>query len=277
MLGMNSKEIRHKIVYIFLGLYLVYGVVYIGMTGVLFSAAIGLIAMSFHSPPELMVAGVIISGIVWNQIFRRTKDGFTGHEVPLAGGKEQQGIINRVGKFKWNAGPQAVLSSSFAEGFSDASAQSEDSSKGIDTPPPANSATSTPAPTNAPASTNQLKIDLPKPEKLEVDVPKPGKQEVDIKIKSGFADKLTDGMFKLGAVPADSVGGSHIDIGTTLMNALNSMKPDQIKSMTEDTRKLMETQKDLMGMLSSVKPMLQDGKQLMSTFQDMFGSMPKPN
>lgn len=261
MLGMNSKEIRHKIVYIFLGLYLVYGVVYIGMTGVLFSAAVGLIAMSFHSPPELMVAGVIISGLVWNQIFHRTKDGFTGHEVPLAGGKEQQGIINRVGKFKWNAGPQAVLSSSFAEGFSDASAQSGDSSKGIDTPPPANSATSTPASTNAPASTEQLKAALPDPKKES----------------SGFTDKLTDGMFKLGSVPADSVGGSHIDIGTTLMNALNSMKPDQIKSMTEDTRKLMETQKDLMGMLSSVKPMLQDGKQLMSTFNDMFGSMPKPN
>jgi hypothetical protein len=264
MLGMNSKEIRHKIVYIFLGIYLVYGIVYIGMTGVLFSAAVGLIAMSFHCPPELMVAGIIISGLMWDQFFRRRKDGFTGHEVPLAGGKEQQGIINRVGKFKWNAGPQAVLSSSFAEGFSDASAQSEDSSKGVDVPPPANSATSTPASTNAPASTEQLKEAVPNPKKAA-------------STTAGFTDKLTDGMFKLGSVPADTVGGSHIDIGTTLMNALNSMKPDQIKSMTEDTRKLMETQKDLMGMLSSVKPMLQDGKQLMSTFNDMFGSMPKLN
>jgi len=261
---MNSREIRHKIVYIFLGLYLVYGVIYIGMTGVLFSAAVGLIAMSVHSPPELMVAAVIISGLLWNQIFRR-KEGFS--DVPLAGGKEQQGIVNRISKFKWNAGPQAVLSSSFAEGFSDASdasAQSGGSSTGIDVPPPANSATSTPASTNAPASTEQLKEAVPDPKKAA-------------STTSGFADKLTDGMFKLGAIPADAVGGSHIDIGTTLMNALNSMKPDQIKAMTEDTRKLMETQKDLMGMLSSVKPRLQDGKQLMSTFQDMFGSMPKPN
>ena len=261
---MISKEVRHKIVYIFLGLYLVYGVVYIGMTGVLFSTAIGLIALSFKTTPEIMAAVVILSGLAWNQVFRR-KEGFS--DVPLAGGKDQQGIVDRVGKFKWNAGPQAVLSSSFAEGFSDATAQSGGSSDGVDVPPPANSATSTPASTNAPASTDQLKAAVPNPASTASTASQ----------SSGFTDKLTDGMFKLGVVPADAVGGSHIDIGTTLMNALNSMKPDQIKSMTEDTRKLMETQKDLMGMLSSVKPMLQDGKQLMSTFQDMFGSMPKPN
>ena len=42
--------------------------------------------------------------------------------------------------------------------------------------------------------------------------------------------------------------------------------------MTDDTRKLIETQKNLMGMLSTMKPMLQDGKQMMTNFQEMFGS-----
>jgi uncharacterized membrane protein (DUF106 family) len=80
-------------------------------------------------------------------------------------------------------------------------------------------------------------------------------------------------MFKLGQIPADVKGGAHIDVGTTLMNALNSLKPDQIKQMTEDSRKLMETQKSLMGMLGTMKPMVQDGKQLIETFHEMFGNM----
>jgi hypothetical protein len=78
------------------------------------------------------------------------------------------------------------------------------------------------------------------------------------------------GLFRLGSIPTDSAAGPHIDASTTLMSALNALKPDQIKSMTEDTQKLMETQKNLMGMLGAMKPMLQDGKQMMETFGTMF-------
>ena len=48
------------------------------------------------------------------------------------------------------------------------------------------------------------------------------------------------------------------------------MKPDQIKSMTDDTQKLIDTQKSLMGLLGTMKPMMQDGKQLLETFNTMF-------
>ena len=51
------------------------------------------------------------------------------------------------------------------------------------------------------------------------------------------------------------------------------VRKHQIKSMTEDTRKLIDTQKNLMSMLGSMKPMLQDGKQMMQNFQEMFGPM----
>jgi hypothetical protein len=60
------------------------------------------------------------------------------------------------------------------------------------------------------------------------------------------------------------------------MNALNALKPDQIKAMTEDTRKLIDTQKNLMSMLGTMKPMLQDGKEMMQNFQEMFGSANGP-
>lgn len=78
------------------------------------------------------------------------------------------------------------------------------------------------------------------------------------------------GLFKLGQIPTDKKGGYHIDAGTTVMNAINALKPDQIKAMTTDTKQLIETQKSLMGMLQTFQPMVQEGKQMMDTFQTMF-------
>jgi hypothetical protein len=77
--------------------------------------------------------------------------------------------------------------------------------------------------------------------------------------------------FTLGEIPAQVKNGPHIDAGSTLIKAIQSLKPDQINAMTKDTQQLIETQKSLMGMLGTMKPMLNDGKQLMDTFQQMFG------
>lgn len=85
------------------------------------------------------------------------------------------------------------------------------------------------------------------------------------------------GLFKLGAIPKDLKSGFHIDAGTTVMNALNSLKPDQMKAMTEDTKSLIETQKSLMSMLQTIKPMMSEGKQMMDTFQEMFGQQGMPS
>lgn len=79
------------------------------------------------------------------------------------------------------------------------------------------------------------------------------------------------GLFKLGEIPADTKGGLHIDVGTTVANALNALKPEQISEMTKDTKQLIETQKSLMNMLQSVAPMVNEGKQMMDTFSNMFG------
>lgn len=79
------------------------------------------------------------------------------------------------------------------------------------------------------------------------------------------------GLFKLGAIPSDGAGGLHIDAGSTVMNALKALKPDQIHAMTQDTKQLLETQKNLMEMLKTFSPMIQEGKQMMDTFNGMFG------
>lgn len=289
---MNPTQIRRTFLYVVLGLYAVYGLINIGMTGILFSGALGLIAMSFDIDFELVVAAIILSGIAWHLFMNRRTEGFADAGVPAFQADSQQGIVKRIQQIqkKQASEPQGVLSSAFAEGFSDAGAAGAgDSGSGAASTAPA-TASSAPAPTNAPASTPQLQASLPTSNQAASTTPPPtattpppatntpvsakASQGSQPSQTSGFTDSLTDGMFKLGSIPPDAVGGSHIDIGTTMMNALNALKPDQIKAMTEDTRKLLDTQKSLMGMLQSVKPMLQDGKELMGTFNDMFGSMP---
>jgi len=112
-----------------------------------------------------------------------------------------------------------------------------------------------------------------KNEKNETPAPV-GKEEKESKA-SGSGEKVdmtTMAMpFKLGEIPSQVKNGPHIDAGSTLMQAIKGLNPDQINAMTKDTQQLIETQKSLMGMLGSMKPMLNDGKQLMETFEQMFG------
>lgn len=88
---------------------------------------------------------------------------------------------------------------------------------------------------------------------------------------SAFMNPSQPGMFKLGELPSAGGAGPHIDAGTTIMRALGALNPDQISSLTDDTRKLLDTQKSLMGMLSTMKPMLSDGQNLLASFTNMFG------
>lgn len=254
---MSKLTLHDGLIYAFLVVYILYALGGIGMPGLLFSLAIGLIALSFDMSLEIIVACVIFSGIAWKLVMDRKKEGF---QVPMGKGQSGLEVVKKIMGIEQKDvfEPSATLSNSYVEGFEDAEQTTSPTPASPSAPAgpaaPAPPANSTPAPTNAPTTTPQLQTALPA-----------------TATTSGFSDKAADGMFKLGSIPADTVGGAHIDIGTTMMNALNSLKPDQVKQMTDDTRKLLETQKSLMGMLSTMKPMLQDGKQLMSTFNDMFG------
>jgi hypothetical protein len=129
-------------------------------------------------------------------------------------------------------------------------------------PVPTFTGNSTPASANsAPAVTKKIS---------EKDVP-PANMPADL-VSDGFEDKADGGLFKLGKIPTDEKGGFHIDTGTSVLNALKSLKPDQITAMTQDTKQLIETQKTLMNMLQSFKPMMSEGKEMMDTFQQMFSS-----
>ena len=98
------------------------------------------------------------------------------------------------------------------------------------------------------------------------------KKEKDEKPAPALGKEEMPTPFKLGEIPSQVKNGPHIDAASTLVKAINSLNPDQIKAMSKDTQQLIETQKSLMGMLGSMKPMLNDGKELMDTFQQMFGN-----
>jgi hypothetical protein len=100
-----------------------------------------------------------------------------------------------------------------------------------------------------------------------------GSEDLKKKDKAGFADinPAPVGQFKLGEIPKEEKGGFFIDQGTTLMSALNGLKPAQINAMTNDTKQLIETQKSLMGMLNTLAPMMKEGSSLLNMFNGMFG------
>jgi hypothetical protein len=274
---MDTNTVRRNVSIGFLVLYAVYGIFGVGMTGLLFSFAIGLIVLSFRYPIELTVAATILSGLVWKVIAerRRTKEGF---QVPTGAGDNALAITKKIQEItrKDVFQPSGVLSSSFAEGFADAGAEATattPATPAAEKPKeekPAAAASAPAAPSDASVSP-MMKDALPSSNAAAAATPPAQPAAKPAEQTAGFTDPATNGMFKLGSIPADAVGGSHIDLGTTLSNALNALKPDQVKAMTDDTRKLLETQKSLMSMLGTMKPMLQDGKQLMETFTEMFG------
>ena len=274
----SSKDFKFDIPTVLLVIYVLYALFEIGMTGLLFSVSIGLILYGVVDSWAALCAGIILSGIVWKVFLSKylvRREGFRG-DVPVNSNPIE--ISKRIQTIQRKEEPSGFLSSSFVEGFADASsvgekpdAGSEKAKENFETA----AGSSAPASTNAPAATSELMKALPKDEPSAVPpmMKESSKPNGSAQTVQSFTNGGTqDGLFKLGSLPAESSGGLHIDAGTTLLNAMSSLKPDQIEAMTTDTRKLLDTQKSLMGMLQSMKPMLNDGKQLMETFQQMFGN-----
>jgi len=234
----------------------------------LIAIAAGVIAYGFLDSYELAVAFTVVVGVLYGLLSQTrfsyetkfVKEGFSTTDTA-------QQIVRRVEEIKKE--PRGVLASSFAEGFADA--MTDTSGNQVT----ANAATSTtsgetkaaPATTNGNAGSG---VAPPAPPAAATTVTQQAATGGQAQGFTGSSKK--DMEFKLGVIPEDSKGGYHIDQGTTVMNALNALQPDQIKAMTDDTRKLIETQKNLMSMLGTMKPMLQDGKEMMNNFQQMFGN-----
>jgi hypothetical protein len=245
-----TKQVAHVIG----GLYVIYAFFNMRASTLLFSLAVGLIVLGLLGSMEVAVAATIVSGLVLKMFFK----GFEGFQTinPVDVEKRLAGMRAAAPageplstQVQTAAAAQPVLSSSLAEGFSDVTptnaAAEADGKKSASS---ASSASSAPAPAPAPAAPSASGPTA-----------------------AGFTGGGGDGIFKLGEMPSEAAGGPHLDASSTILNAMQALKPDQIKSLTDDTRQLLDTQKSLMGMLENMKPMLKDGAQLINTFGGMFG------
>lgn len=236
---MKPVEIIRLATFGVLVLYIAYGVITMPFPFFLLSVAVGLISYGVFESVEITAALTILTGALAILIsnYKRKEPFMGGNPVEIA--KRLQAVERPQPK-----APVGVYASGYVEGFEDVSENKVEAKS--------TAAESKPAPAAETAKPTDIKE----------------------KEKAGFknaADTSQDGLFKLGVLPEETKGGFHIDQGTTVLNALNALKPDEVKRMSEDTQKLIDTQKSLMMMLGTMKPMLSDGKQLIDTFQQMFG------
>jgi hypothetical protein len=245
-----------------LALYAIYGIFAIPFVYFMLSLAVGLIVYSTSDSIEYTVVAILLTGVLSVLISQaRRPEGF------MDGGAMISKRVASIRRPQAKA-PVGVYASGFVEGFSDLS----DNPVPTETKPKAPTATQATVPTASTVATTVAAATAatsPSTSATTSSTSQPAAVT-----KSGFKDSNspnTEGLFKLGSIPQDTKGGFHIDQGTTVLNALNALQPDQVKKMSEDTQKLIDTQKSLMMMLGTMKPMLSDGKQLIDTFQTMFG------
>jgi len=291
----HSTGLSYTLAVLALIIYIFFITSSIGVSGLLLSFAIGMIAAAFIEPLELVVALVIVAGIVLTvaskqlfiqQILATKTEGF---EAGMGTGKS---ISDRVvsleeGTYRLPANRPRVkavyseIGFGYApvqdtEGFQDAPQDDDEEGEEAD---------STPAPKSEAANTNKL-VDkdatavqtaaaTAQPDTMST-VPGGGAQP---SAASGAAGSTADGftnsaaLFQLGKMPSESALGPHVDIASTMNNALSALQPEQMAAMTAESNSLVETQRNLMNMLQTMRPVLQDGRQLLDTFSGIFGNL----
>ena len=271
MKGLKCTQETRILSMVLFTLYFLYGMVKIPFLEYIVCLSIGAVIYGITRCIEFGVLGRLIANLIL-PMFRSSKEGF----ADKSGTADKSGSADKSADAKEKATPLSSLEPSDNDNSSGETSAKADSSAKAEKAPVTGithtdaalqgdtsksfSASSTPASAN----TTPIKV-----KKISEKGVPPANQPADL-IADGFEDKT--GLFKLGQVPTDEKGGFHIDAGTSVLNALKSLKPDQISAMTQDTKQLIETQKTLMNMLQSFKPMMSEGKEMMDTFQQMFSS-----
>lgn len=258
MNGLTFTKQTSTVALVFFTLYFFYGMIYLPFTQYLVSLAVGGIAFGITESYEIATIALLVMNflfpVVGGPVELKSPMTTVGHQKEGFTATNPQEISQRItGLQKQFAGVSEPVGvgSKMSEGFEDAKEEKTDLTQKKETPNTESVTASTkPAPTET----------TPSPPSSTTTPPPPS--------TSGFQDNGS--LFKLGQIPTDQKGGFHMDVGTTVTNALSALKPDQIKAMTVDTKQLIETQKSLMSMLQTFQPMMTEGKQMMNTFNQMF-------
>lgn len=231
-----------------------YTLLYSGLTGVLFTAAVGLVMAAFLDSIELIVAITVIFALLYTMVLKR----FLVHMEPFQ--DTPQKVIQRIAsvqKKERRNEPMGVYDAS-VEGFEDIQPQV-----------PKEGAASDSSSASA-QRTNQ--VDPKQVSEVTSATSSPPASSSENQIEKEEFQSATNELFKLGKMPSEHAEGPKLDVGQTVMKAMSSLDPNTISSMTTDTKKLLDTQKGLMNMLTQMRPVLADGKELLQTFTSMFGN-----
>jgi hypothetical protein len=247
-----------------------YTLVYSGLTGVLLSSAIGLIAASFIDEFELVAAITIIFALVYTLFLKR----FLMRIEPFMNEDDPKHIAGRLAQMKkdYRQTPQDLKNTRLEpagvydpsiEGFADANSDGQDKKKEG-------------APTESSSAPNNPnnQVDHKLAQNTTNAITQNSKDE---QISTEEFQSATNALFKLGKLPSEHSDGPRLDPGKTLEKAMSALDPNTISSMTTDTKQLIETQKGLMSMLNQMRPVLADGKELLQTFSTMFSSQGSPS
>jgi hypothetical protein len=260
---MKFNNLTYRFSLFILFITVIYTFVYGGLTGLLLSSAVALITGAFIDQFEIVVAITVIFALFYiyylKALLRRLE--------PFENLDNPQTILKRLSKMKgeYNPIPQSLQDLKLepagvydpaVEGFEDVQPQ---------VPKEGESQESSSAPAK-----RMNEVDSKKVQEVTSAV-EDNKKKTDKDIASEEFQSATNNLFKPGKLPSENSDGAKLDAGSTLMKAMESFKPEQINSMTDDTKKLLETQKSLMSMLTQMRPVLADGKELLQTFSGMFG------
>ena len=276
-----TKQTR-QVAFVFFTLYFIYGLFYTPFVQYLVCLAIGGIAYGISDSAEISVILLLAANYLFGIIGR--KEGFANPTINVREDESKVKAKAQALPVSMGSNPLQGVGSKMSEGFEDAAETDMTVSETKVVKPDVSVGTSKPAsaadainPADMSKMADMMKkmmanmnpdvLAPSKATKISEDNVPPAHQPQE---KETFQESQTSGLFKLGKIPTDEKGGHHIDAGTTVINAINALKPDQIKAMTMDTKQLIETQKSLMGMLQTFQPMVHEGKQMMETFQEMF-------
>lgn len=237
-----------------------YTLIYSGLTGVLFCTAVALISAAFIDQFEIVSAIAVIFALFYTFFLKR----FLRKLEPFQNNATE--IVDRLAKMKGGyhqTSQQLKDPRREPAGVYDPNIEAfEDIQPKVPKEGASHDSSSAPAKRNDEINPEHVKKVTSAVEDT--------KKKNDNVAKEEF-ESATNTLFKVGKIPSENMDGPTLDSGSTLMKAMESFKPEQVSAMTEDTKKLLETQKNLMGMLSQMRPVLADGKELLQTFTSMFG------
>ena len=267
---MLSTSLTYIISMIALISYFAYIITRHGTVGFLFSAAIFLIMSAFVDHIEYVTIGLLIIGLtlsIYLQQSQKRHEGFEGEQVS----EEEVEEATTPDESKPETTPGVASS--------DETSSSEPATGVKEAAPPASTksapAPATPQPAMDPTAISKGLQDAMSQLQTTAENAKAVAQPSSASTAASTENfqEPSAGLFKLGELPSEMKKGPFVDVASTMTKAMNSLQPDQIAAMTQESQSLLETQKNLMNMLQSMRPVLQDGRQLLDTFGSIFGGL----